>query len=181
MNRYLLAVAVFAVGFNGCNKATGANENANPTAAVSAAQVKAEGSATMTGRKRRANGQTKVRRYQPRTYDEVADGPSLVEVQVNETFTGDITGEGTIRVTQAVRKDRSATFTGIERVRGAVGDRKGSFLLQVSGALVNKELTAEWFVVSGSGTGELAGLRGEGGFKAQVGEHGSIWLDYWFE
>jgi hypothetical protein len=41
-----------------------------------------------------------------------------------------------------------------------------------------KEMHAEWFVLDGSGTGELAGLRGDGGFEAQLGQHGSVWLDY---
>jgi hypothetical protein len=40
---------------------------------------------------------------------------------------------------------------------------------------------SEWFVVPRSGTGELTGLRGNGSFKAQLGQHGSIWLDYFFE
>ena len=111
----------------------------------------------------------------------MADGASLLEIRINETFTGDIEGDGTVRVIQAARKDGSATFVGIERVRGAVGDRKGSFLLQTSGTLLGKEVTAEWFVVPGSGTGDVVGLRGEGGFKAQLGEHGSTWLDYYFE
>jgi hypothetical protein len=31
------------------------------------------------------------------------------------------------------------------------------------------------------GTGELTGLRGEGGFEAELGQHASITLDYWFE
>jgi hypothetical protein len=35
--------------------------------------------------------------------------------------------------------------------------------------------------VPGSGTGELRGLRGEGGFEAQLGEGANITLDYWFE
>jgi hypothetical protein len=54
-------------------------------------------------------------------------------------------------------------------------------LLQTNGSLLGKEVKAEWFVVPGSGTGDLRGLRGEGGFKAQLGEHGSVWLDYYFE
>jgi len=41
-----------------------------------------------------------------------------------------------------------------------------------------KEMHAQWFVLDGSGTGELAGLRGDGGFEAQLGQHGSVWLDY---
>jgi hypothetical protein len=40
---------------------------------------------------------------------------------------------------------------------------------------------AEWFVVQASGTEQLAGLRGDGGFDAQLGQHGTIWLDYFFE
>jgi hypothetical protein len=43
-----------------------------------------------------------------------------------------------------------------------------------------RELSRGWSVVAGSGTGELVGLRGDGGFQAQVGEHGSFWLDYSF-
>jgi hypothetical protein len=148
---------------------------------VTEARSEAKRNATMTEIKHRATGQTRVESYEPTPYDESADGPSLVEVRVDETFTGDIEGEGTVRVTQAVRKNGSATFTGIERVRGAISGRNGSFLLQVSGTLLGKELKAEWFVVPGSGTGELEGLRGDGGFKAQVGRHGSIWLDYQFE
>jgi hypothetical protein len=35
--------------------------------------------------------------------------------------------------------------------------------------------------VPGSGTGELRGLLGDGGFKAELGQHGTIWLDYYFE
>ena len=135
----------------------------------------------MAETKRRATGHTQVESYEPSAYDETPDGPSLLEIRVRETFSGDIEGEGTARVIQAARKDGSATLVGIERVRGAVGGHKGSFLLQTTGTLSGKELEAEWFVVPDSGTGELKGLRGEGGFKAQLGEHGSIWLDYYFE
>ncbi|HEX3598182.1 MAG TPA: DUF3224 domain-containing protein [Polyangiaceae bacterium] len=128
-----------------------------------------------------AKGRTDVRTHSPTSFDEIADGPSLMEIHVTETFSGDIQGDGTVRIIQATRKDGSASFTGIERVRGSIAGQHGSFLLQVTGTVAAKELTAAWFVVPGSGTGELKGLRGEGGFKAQLGKHGSIWLDYYFE
>jgi hypothetical protein len=181
MNRYLRAVAAFAVLLGGCKQSSRAHENAGSAASVTVAHKEAERSATMAGTKRRATGHTAVKSYEPSAYDEMADGPSLLEIRVNETFTGDIEGEGTVRVIQAARKDGSATLVGIERVRGAVGGHKGSFLLQTTGTLAEKVLKAEWFVVPGSGTGELNGLRGEGGFKAQLGEHGFTWLDYYFE
>jgi hypothetical protein len=128
-----------------------------------------------------ARGHTEVRTHSPTSFDEIADGPSLLEIQVTETFSGDIQGDGTARVIQATRQDGSASLVGIERVRGSIAGQRGSFLLQVTGTLVGEELNAEWFVVSGSGTGDLKGLQGKGGFQAQVGDRGSIWLDYYFE
>jgi hypothetical protein len=86
-----------------------------------------------------------------------------------------------VRFLQAIRDDGSASFVGIERVTGAIAGRKGSFLLQDAGTLEGSTVKGDWFVVPGSGTGELTGLRGEGGFEAKLGEHASITLDYWFE
>ena len=129
----------------------------------------------------RATGRIEVKSYQPQPYDEATGGPTLVEIHVTESFHGDIEAEGAVRFIQALRKDGSATFVGLERVQGTLAGRKGSFLLQDSGTLVGREVNGAWFVVPDSGTGDLKGLRGEGGFKAQLGEHASIWLDYYFE
>ena len=128
-----------------------------------------------------ATGSTQVKTYVAATFDDVSGAPALVEVRLTEAFTGDISGEGIGRAIQAAREDGSTTFVGIERVRGSIGNRSGTFLLQVSGTVLRKEIDAEWFVVPGSGTGKLTGLRGDGGFKAQLGQHGSVWLDYFFE
>ncbi len=131
--------------------------------------------------KTHATGQIEVKTYEPRSYEEVEDGPNLVEIHVTETFSGDIEGEGVVRFLQAVRKDGSASFVGIERVTGSIEGRSGSFLLQDAGTLEGNTVKGDWFVVPGSGTGELSGLRGEGGFTAELGQHASITLDYWFE
>jgi Protein of unknown function (DUF3224) len=111
----------------------------------------------------------------------VNDGPDLVAIHVTETFSGDIRGEGVVRFLQAIREDGSACFVGIERVTGRIAQRRGSFLLQDAGTIEGNLVRGDWFVIPGSGTGELAGLCGEGGFEAQLGQHASITLDYWFE
>jgi Protein of unknown function (DUF3224) len=98
-----------------------------------------------------------------------------------EAFHGDIEGEGSARFLQAARADGSASFVGIERVSGRIGGREGTFLLQDAGTLEGNTVSGEWFVIPGSGTGELVGLRGEGGFTAALGEGAEITLDYWFE
>jgi hypothetical protein len=131
--------------------------------------------------KRHATGRTMVKTYDPKVFDEVPGGPALKDIHVSETFSGDIEGDGVVHVVHAARADGSASFVGIERVRGSIGGKKGSFLLQVSGTVAKKEMDSQWFVIPGSGTGDLRGLRGDGGFKAEIGQHGTIWLDYDFE
>jgi hypothetical protein len=129
----------------------------------------------------RAEGRIDVKTYEPKEYEAPASGPKLVEIHVTETFSGDIQGEGKVRFLQAARADGSASFVGIERVTGSLAGHQGSFLLQDSGTLVGESVSGEWFVVPGSGTGALVGLRGEGGFKAKLGQSSVIWLDYRFE
>ena len=131
--------------------------------------------------KTRAEAVITVHEYQPVSYETPADGPSLTRIHVEEAFSGDIEGDGVVEFLQAARADGSASFVGIERVTGAVAGRTGSFLLQDSGTVTGSVVAGDWFVVPGSGTGELAGLRGEGGFRANLGEGAQVHLDYWFE
>jgi hypothetical protein len=100
---------------------------------------------------------------------------------VEESFSGDITGDGAVEFLQAARADGSASFVGIERVTGELGGRRGTFLLQDAGTVQDNIVSGDWFVIPGSGTGQLAGLRGEGGFRANLGEGAQVHLDYWFE
>jgi Protein of unknown function (DUF3224) len=131
--------------------------------------------------KTHATGRIEVARYEPRPYDEPSPGPELVEIDVREKFVGDIEGEGVVRFLQAQRQDGSASFVGIERVSGRIGDRRGTFLLQDAGTVSGTTVTGGWSVIPGSGTGGLQGLRGDGGFTAELGQNATITLDYWFE
>ena len=131
--------------------------------------------------KTRAEAVITVHTYQPASYETPAEGPSLVRIHVEEAFSGDTEGAGVVEFLQAAQADGSASFVGIERVTGAVAGRTGSFLLQDSGTVTGNVVAGDWFVVPGSGTGELAGLRGEGGFHANLGENAEVHLDYWFD
>jgi hypothetical protein len=131
--------------------------------------------------KQTTTGTIAVTSYNPAPYSQLADGPDLVEINIVESFDGGIIGEGAARFVQTLRKDGSATFCGAERVTGKLAGRRGTFVLQDTGTLANNTVAGSWFVVPGSGTGELAGLRGEGTFEAQLGEHAHWNLTYWFE
>ena len=129
----------------------------------------------------RANAVITVHKYEPSAYDEPAGGPVLTRIHVEESFSGDIEGEGVVEFLQAAGADGSASFVGIERVTSELGGRRGTFLLQDAGTVQGSIVSGDWFVIPGSGTGQLTGLRGEGGFRANLGEGAQVHLDYWFE
>jgi Protein of unknown function (DUF3224) len=107
--------------------------------------------------------------------------PALIEIRLSETFSGDIEGESPVRALQVLRDDRSASMVSVQRFCGKLGGRQGTFVLQGSEIVDNGTITATWFVVPGSGTGDLSGLRGEGGFEGLFGRGSHGTLDYWFE
>ena len=128
-----------------------------------------------------ATAKIEVKTYEPQSYDEPDQGPQLVRIHVVERFSGDIEADGVAQFLQVSLADDAASFVGLERVSGRIGDRSGTFVLQDEGTLEGTTVSGRWFVVPGSGTAELEGLRGEGGFTAQLGEGADVTLDYWFE
>jgi hypothetical protein len=69
--------------------------------------------------------------------------------------------------------------TSLFGVRWAAG--AGTFLPQDQGTVADGGVAGDRFVVPGSGTGELTGLRGEAASGADLGEGAAVTLDYWFE
>jgi hypothetical protein len=129
-----------------------------------------------------ATGTIEVTGWAPRPYDELDGAATLVSIEVTEVFHGDIEGQGRALMLQSLRADGSASFVGHERVTATLAGRSGTFVFQDSGTLTpGGDVVGRWFVVPASGSGELAGLRGEGTFTAAVGQSAAITLDYWFE
>jgi hypothetical protein len=105
----------------------------------------------------------------------------LVEIHISEKFSGDIDGESAVRALQVQRDDKSASMVSMQRFSGKLGGRQGTFVLQGFETVESGKIKATWSVVPGSGTGDLSGLRGEGGFEGDFGKGSDGWLDYWFE
>ena len=126
-----------------------------------------------------AEAHIEVSEWSPEPIDADGDGPQLIRIAVRESFTGDLIATGHAAMLQVLAADGSASFVAVERITGTLAGRSGSFVLQDRGTLdVEGAVSGEWFVVAGSGTGELAGLGGSGGFTAAVGQHATAWLDY---
>lgn len=127
-----------------------------------------------------AKAKITVQSSEAKPYDQTA-GPALMEIRLSEAFTGDIDGESPVRALQVLRDDKSASLVSMQRFRGKLGGRQGTFVLQGSEIVENGQIKATWFVIPGSGTGDLSRLRGEGGFEGDFGKGSDGWLDYWFE
>jgi hypothetical protein len=121
-----------------------------------------------------------VQRSEARPWDHTT-GPALMEIHLSETFSGDLQGASPVRALQMMRGDRSATLVSMQRFSGTLGRHGGTFVLQGSEVVEKGRIQATWFVVPGSGTGQLAGLHGEGGFEGEFGKGSAGTLDYWFE
>jgi len=128
----------------------------------------------------RALAKITVQSSEAKPYDQSAR-PALMEIRINERFTGDIDGESMVRALQVKRDDHSSSLVSMQRFRGKLGGRQGTFVLQGSETVENGKIKATWFVVRGSGTGALSGLHGEGGFEGHFGKGSDGTLDYWFE
>jgi hypothetical protein len=112
------------------------------------------------------------------------DGAKQTHAVVTKTYQGDIEGESTSQSLTTYNEAGSASYVTLDYVVGRIGGRSGSFVLQGNGTYDPKsgEAKTTWFVVPGSGTGELRGLRGEGGYLATHGNSQVPFsLDYYFE
>lgn len=130
--------------------------------------------------RRHAEAKIAVQSSEAKPYDQTPS-PVLMEVHIDETFTGDIDGKSPVRALQILHDDKSASLVSVQRFHGKLGGRQGTFVLQGSETVESGKIKAKWFVVPDSGTGDLSGLRGEGGFEGEFGKGSNGWLDYWFE
>ena len=78
-----------------------------------------------------ANAKITVRNTEANPYDANAS-PALVEIRLTETFSGDIEGESPVRALQVLRDDKSACLVSMQRFRGKLSGREGTFVLQGS-------------------------------------------------
>jgi hypothetical protein len=129
----------------------------------------------------RATGTIEMKTWEERPYAETDGTPKLARANGSDLYHGDIEGEATFEYLMMYHDDGSATYIGLERFVGRLGDRAGSFALQINGKYEAGTVNATWSVVPGSGTDELKGLHGDGGFTWQDAQHTTLSLDYSFD
>jgi hypothetical protein len=129
-----------------------------------------------------ATGTLKSTDWKVEPYAELEGAFKLTCDRAAHLFHGDIEGEGTVFYLNCYSADNAATYFGYERVVGRLAGRSGSFVLESRGAFEGTAATTDWTVVPGSGTDELAGLRGQGTWVSRLGEEEYTYhLGYSFE
>lgn len=113
-----------------------------------------------------ATGKFEVKSWLEKTWEgqpsNEVTGAKLTRASVTYTYQGEIEGEGLVEYLMSYREDGSGIFMGLERITGAIGSWRGSFVLQHNGVFEGNSVSGAFAVVPGSGTGDLTGLCGEG-------------------
>jgi hypothetical protein len=121
----------------------------------------------------------KVSKWDEHPYLELDGGRKFTRASVRHTYAGGaLEGESTSESLMFYREDGTATYTGFEHIVGRLNGRTGSFVLQGSGSYENGVAKTTYVIVSGSGTGELRGIRGQALFEAGHGEQYPLTIDY---
>lgn len=110
-------------------------------------------------------------------YD-VHQDTKIARVHVEKTFSGDLTGTSTAELLTVTTGETPRAYVAIERFEGTLDGRSGGFVLQHNAGGENGEPWLSWKIAEGTGTGDLAGITGEG--QIVVGPDGghSYTLDY---
>ena len=129
----------------------------------------------------RAETTFEIRSWDETPFDEMDDGSKLSRATVVKAYRGALEGEGRVEQLGANLPDQTSVFTALERFRGRLGERSGSFVLRHEGTFAGGIAKATWTVVEGSGTGELQGLRGTIAFEAGHAPSYDVALEFSFE
>ncbi len=89
--------------------------------------------------RKRANARFAIKAWDEKPWTESQGEPKLTRASVTKSYTGDIDAEAEVEYLMMYRTDGSATFVGLERVVGRIGDRTGTFVLQRTGAFEGGE------------------------------------------
>ena len=125
-----------------------------------------------------ANARFAINHWDEKPYSEGEGEPRLTRASVTKTYTGDIEAQAQVEYLMMYRGDGSAAFVGLERVVGRIGNKTGTFVLQRIGTFDSGQAKESYHVIPGSATGDLRGLRGDGGSAVGHGMEHPFTLNY---
>jgi hypothetical protein len=115
-------------------------------------------------------------RYDEESYGE-SEGTEFSRVRISRTFTGDLEGESTAELLIA-KSEGGGGYIGHDRITGKLAGKSGGFVFQHTGLMGPEGVTNTGTIVPGTGTGELAGITGEGTMLADEDGSHTLTLTY---
>lgn len=116
-----------------------------------------------------------IKSWDEKPFDEAVGVAKLTKASVAKEYSGDVEGSSATEWLMVYHPDKSAVFVGLERIKGTIGGRRGSLVLQHVGKFEDDVAKATLTVVSG--TDELKGATGSGELVADPGGRITITLD----
>ncbi len=113
-----------------------------------------------------ANCTFQVAGWDENPYEEFEDGSKLTKAKVSQLYEGDLSGEGSVEFLMSHAANGTASFVGLELIVGTLSGKTGSFIIQHIGTFDSNGACSNWTILPESGTGELAGICGEGSYAA---------------
>jgi hypothetical protein len=111
-------------------------------------------------------GTFKVMCWEEKPYDEAEGQPKLTHAEVTYELMGAIQGEASVEYLMGYGTNGIASYVGLARITGKVGERDGTFVVQDIGAFQNGVAKGRWTVLPGLGTGQLREIHGDGHYAA---------------
>ena len=105
------------------------------------------------------------------------DEPRLTRAGGTQRFSGDIVGDGIVEWL-ACYVDGHGRLVGLQRIEGTIGGIDGSFVIEATSDHDGKQSSGTWRILDGTGSGDLAGISGQGSFEAGGGRTVTYRLDY---
>lgn len=121
-----------------------------------------------------------VTSWEEKPYEGSSEGVKITQALVSKSYTGDITGVGSVIYIMKHQPDGTANFIGLQQINGTIAGKTGSFAIEQNGHFDGKEAKGTCVIKAGAGSGDLATLQGEGNFSAPIGQMGSLNLTYSF-
>ena len=126
----------------------------------------------------RAEGTFTVASWDEETYQELGGKAKLTRASVGYQLSGDIEGEAAWEALMFYRADGTAEYTGLQYVSAQIAGRSGTCVMVADGAFADGAASGTWRVIPGSGTEDLAGLRGSGTSVLTSEPPGTFTFDY---
>lgn len=121
----------------------------------------------------RVRAEFEIASWDETPFDEGVGVAKLSEALVEKKYSGGIDATSTTKWLMAYAPDKTATFVGIERIKGTIDGKHGTLVVLHDGVFEDGAATATLRIVSG--TDQLKGATGEGTFRADPA--GSITLE----